>query len=102
MSSAESLDGSTASMRRKTVIGRMTSRYVPRTYRSRRTSSAMPHIKFVILLCGAHIAKAVVGHGGHIIADLILRNAPTRSMAPLQVVRRTVVGGHRWVQGRTR
>jgi hypothetical protein len=41
-----SLVGSrTASRRRSTVIGRMTSRYFPRTYKSRRTSSAMPQMK---------------------------------------------------------
>ena len=34
----------TASSRRSTVIGRITSRYLPRTYRSRRTSSAMPQM----------------------------------------------------------
>jgi hypothetical protein len=32
----------TASSRRSTVIGRVTSRYFPRTYKSRSTSSAMP------------------------------------------------------------
>ena len=39
---------STASRRRSTIIGRITSRYLPRTYRSRSTSSAMPQMKFVI------------------------------------------------------
>ena len=34
-----------------TVIGRMTSRYLPRTYTSRRQSSAIPHIKLTIELC---------------------------------------------------
>src|SRR5882762_9229595 len=37
-----------ASSRRNTVIGRMTSRYLPRTYRSRSTSSAIPHMKLAI------------------------------------------------------
>ena len=35
---------STASMRRSTHIGRMTSGYLPRRNRSRRTSSAMPQM----------------------------------------------------------
>ncbi len=39
---------STASRRRSTVIGRITSRYLPRTYGSRRTSSAMPQMKLAI------------------------------------------------------
>jgi transposase len=41
---------STASRRRSTVIGRITSRYLPRTYKSRRTSSAIAQIKFAIQL----------------------------------------------------
>ncbi len=44
---------STASMRRMTHIGRMTSGYLPRLKRSRRTSSAMPQMKETILLCVA-------------------------------------------------
>ena len=39
---------STASSRRMTVIGRITSRYLPRTYTSRSTSSAMPQMKLAI------------------------------------------------------
>jgi hypothetical protein len=51
MSSTAALVGSRSeSRRRKTVIGRITSRYLPRTYRSRRTSSAMPQMKFAIQL----------------------------------------------------
>ena len=41
---------STASSRRKTHIGRMTSGYFPRLKRSRRTSSAIPQRKETILL----------------------------------------------------
>src|SRR5680860_591191 len=54
MSSTDCLVGSsTASRRRNTTIGRITSRYLPRTYRSRSTSSAMPQIKLAIQLsCG--------------------------------------------------
>src|SRR5882724_451723 len=44
---------STASMRRMTHIGRMTSGYLPRLKRSRRTSSAIPQMKETILLCVA-------------------------------------------------
>jgi hypothetical protein len=44
---------STASMRRMTHIGRITSGYFPRLKRSRRTSSAMPQMKETILLCVA-------------------------------------------------
>jgi len=51
MSSAESLDGSTASMRRKTVMGRMTSRYGAAHVRvAQDIVRYVPHIKFVILL----------------------------------------------------
>src|SRR5439155_19011418 len=49
MSSTACLVGSsTPSKRRRTIIGRITSRYLPRTYRSRSTSSAMPQMKFAI------------------------------------------------------
>src|SRR5207237_348196 len=41
---------STASSRRSTHIGKMTSGYLPRLNRSRRTSSAMPQMKETILL----------------------------------------------------
>jgi hypothetical protein len=41
---------STASMRRMTHMGRITSGYLPRLKRSRRTSSAMPQMKETILL----------------------------------------------------
>src|SRR6187399_988324 len=41
---------STASMRRSTHMGRMTSGYLPRLKRSRRTSSAIPQRKETILL----------------------------------------------------
>ncbi len=44
---------STASMRRMTHMGRMTSGYLPRLKRSRRTSSAMPQMNETILLCVA-------------------------------------------------
>lgn len=44
---------STASMRRITHTGKMTSGYLPRLKRSLRTSSAMPQMKETILLCVA-------------------------------------------------
>ena len=44
---ASFVGSSTASSRRITVIGRITSRYLPRTYTSRSTSSAMPQIKLL-------------------------------------------------------
>jgi hypothetical protein len=43
----------TASSRRMTVMGKMTSRYLPRTYTSRRTSSATFQIKLTMALCCA-------------------------------------------------
>lgn len=48
---------STASRRRRTVMGRITSRYFPRTKTSRRTSSAMFQIKLVIQLSCAWSMK---------------------------------------------
>ena len=47
---ASLLSSSRTSRRRITVIGRITSRYFPRTYTSRRQSSAIPHIKLTIAL----------------------------------------------------
>ena len=44
---------STASMRRITHMGRITSGYLPRLNRSRSTSSAIPQMKEMILLCVA-------------------------------------------------
>jgi hypothetical protein len=47
-------------MRRMTHIGRITSGYLPRLKRSRRTSSAMPQMKETILLWVAWSMKVPV------------------------------------------
>ena len=64
MSSTACLVGSsTASKRRRTVIGRITSRYLPRTYRSRSTSSAMPQMKLAIQFsCPCSIQLCALQH----------------------------------------